>query len=532
MTMLVVVAFVCAFVTAAHPLRVGTGIADITGPPAEIRFMGYANFEQIGNGIHLRQFSRAFVFDEGPNSSTRFVFVSVDACMMADGLRKEVIKRLQKRYGDIYNENNVIISGTHTHSTPGGFLMYFLFELPILGFVKETYTAYIAGILKSIIIAHNNLTPARMEFGEGELLNANINRSPSSYLRNPPEERARYKYDVDKTLTQVRFLSPSNDILGVINWFPVHPTSMNNTNKLISSDNVGYASILMEKALNGNNTLPGKGRIVCAFASTNLGDVSPNIRGPRCEFSRKVCNQEDLLCTKPKERCFASGPGRDMFESTKIIATRLFETAMKVLQQPGEDLTGPVGIVHQYVHMPSQSAPSYDPVEDTFTLLRGGYHGRAGRLRLQAGNHHRQPAVERHPGLPGRAHCRGCAVPGAQTHPASNRQDKIPVPVATPDSFADDRPYRRAVYRSRTGRVHLHVGATSQARADRCGSTPGRHRRPVQHLLRLHHNVRGVSGATVRGGVHDLRASHPRNIPTQVHHRWREVQNRPTSAIS
>ncbi|VVD05075.1 unnamed protein product [Leptidea sinapis] len=239
MTMLVVVAFVCAFVTAAHPLRVGTGIADITGPPAEIRFMGYANFEQIGNGIHLRQFSRAFVFDEGPNSSTRFVFVSVDACMMADGLRKEVIKRLQKRYGDIYNENNVIISGTHTHSTPGGFLMYFLFELPILGFVKETYTAYIAGILKSIIIAHNNLTPARMEFGEGELLNANINRSPSSYLRNPPEERARYKYDVDKTLTQVRFLSPSNDILGVINWFPVHPTSMNNTNKLISSDNVG-----------------------------------------------------------------------------------------------------------------------------------------------------------------------------------------------------------------------------------------------------------------------------------------------------
>lgn len=39
-------------------------------------------------------------------------------------------------------------------------------------------------------------------------------------------------------------------ILGAINWFAVHPTSMNYTNRLISSDNVGYASILLEKKLN------------------------------------------------------------------------------------------------------------------------------------------------------------------------------------------------------------------------------------------------------------------------------------------
>ena len=40
--------------------------------------------------------------------------------------------------------------------------------------------------------------------------------------------------------------------LGVINWFAVHPTSMNNTNHLVSSDNVGYASILFEKRVNKN----------------------------------------------------------------------------------------------------------------------------------------------------------------------------------------------------------------------------------------------------------------------------------------
>lgn len=69
---------------------------------------------------------------------------------------------------------------------------------------------------------------------------------------------SRYKYDTDKTLAQVRFLTPNDKIIGVINWFAVHPTSMNNTNKLISSDNVGYASVLCEKELNGNTTIPGK----------------------------------------------------------------------------------------------------------------------------------------------------------------------------------------------------------------------------------------------------------------------------------
>ena len=40
-------------------------------------------------------------------------------------------------------------------------------------------------------------------------------------------------------------------------WFPVHTTSMNNTNVLISGDNKGYASYLMEQHMN-NGALPGK----------------------------------------------------------------------------------------------------------------------------------------------------------------------------------------------------------------------------------------------------------------------------------
>ena len=44
---------------------------------------------------------------------------------------------------------------------------------------------------------------------------------------------------------------------GMLNWFAVHGTSMNNTNHLISGDNKGYASYLFEQEFNKKGTLPG-----------------------------------------------------------------------------------------------------------------------------------------------------------------------------------------------------------------------------------------------------------------------------------
>ena len=40
--------------------------------------------------------------------------------------------------------------------------------------------------------------------GAGELLGANINRSPTAYLENPQQEREMYRHDIDKELTLLR----------------------------------------------------------------------------------------------------------------------------------------------------------------------------------------------------------------------------------------------------------------------------------------------------------------------------------------
>ena len=103
---------------------------------------------------------------------------------------------------------------------------------------------------------------------------ANVNRSPTSYLLNPRAERARYagQGDTDRNMTLVRFVDAADGSdIGVLNWFAVHGTSMNNTNRLISGDNKGYAGYAWERAVNGatrDSTAPGMGPFVAAFAAT------------------------------------------------------------------------------------------------------------------------------------------------------------------------------------------------------------------------------------------------------------------------
>lgn len=161
---------------------------------------------------------------------------------------------------------------------------------------------------------------------------------------------SRYAYDTDKELTQLRFVSNDGVVIGAINWYAIHGTTLNNTNTLVSSDNVGYAALALEKLME-SESLAGRVRIlkrstwkiwrinrkpkayfcpqskfVGAFASSNLGDVSPNVDGPKCHQSGTECDTGSK-CTDMFEECFALGPGKDMFESVAIIGHKLAEGA-------------------------------------------------------------------------------------------------------------------------------------------------------------------------------------------------------------
>lgn len=220
-------------------------------------------------------------------------------------------------------------------------------------------------------MAHERLAPGTAEVAIGEVTGASINRSPTAYLYNPKEERDLYRHDTDKNMTLLKLKGKDGDDLGMFNWFAVHPTSLNNTNRLVSGDNKGYASYLFEKYKNGptSKVRPGQGKFVAAFASTNLGDVSPNIEGPRCIDTGLPCDLVHSTCDGFTEKCIASGPGKDMYESCEIIGRKQFEKAKQLYHEKGmrnvqskqktildtvigQKLNEMVNYVHTFVKMP------------------------------------------------------------------------------------------------------------------------------------------------------------------------------------
>jgi len=141
---------------------VGTGIYDITGPIADINFMGYAMPQQTGHGLHLRLRSRAFVTSEAATNSTdtTICFVSADIGMGSDLLTFRVVERLDKLLSERKNLckiENLSISGTHTHSGPAGFLQYVLYQFTSLGFVKETFNTFVEGEGNSFFYVPTNI---------------------------------------------------------------------------------------------------------------------------------------------------------------------------------------------------------------------------------------------------------------------------------------------------------------------------------------------------------------------------------------
>jgi neutral ceramidase len=304
-------------------------------------------------------------------------FVSIDAGMGSDLLNQRVLKRLEELLPPDAQEDsdsdsasdsrrlcrleNLSISGTHTHSAPGGFLQYTLYQITSKGFSEQVMQIYTEGVAQAILRAYENLQPGSIGMAQSYLLDANINRSPSSYLLNPPEERAEYadQGDTDKTMLQLLFTSTSSAAeqqqqrpMGVLNWFAVHGTSMNSSNVLISGDNKGYASYLMEKHYNDNATLPGQGSFVAAFASTNLGDISPNTAGPRCIDTGLPCDFTTSTCGGSTKNCIAFGPGKDMFESTEIIGRLQYEHAVELAtDSKKETLKGEIDYRHSFIDM-------------------------------------------------------------------------------------------------------------------------------------------------------------------------------------
>ncbi|KAI5074343.1 hypothetical protein GOP47_0010304 [Adiantum capillus-veneris] len=358
-------------------------------------------------GIHFRLRARTFIVASPDDSKLRFAFVNLDACMASDIVTLKVLESLKERYGELYTEKNLAISGTHTHSGPGGYLQYVLYIVTSWGFVSESFDALVKGIVQSIVEAHENIRPGAVFVNIGELLDANINRSPSAYLNNPPEERARYGHDTDKDMTLLKFIDDEWGAIGAFSWYATHGTSMSRTNQLISGDNKGAAARLMEDSINvksglhGNRSLQdangiksstfkrifgglrkvgqkssqidesfsnandakimparvraaisgsGKRPFIAAFCQSNVGDTTPNVLGAFCNDTGLPCDFNHSTCNGKSQLCIGQGPAfPDEFASTRIIGERQFKQALSLLDNASTKLAGKIDFRQTYV---------------------------------------------------------------------------------------------------------------------------------------------------------------------------------------
>lgn len=79
-----------------------------------------------------------------------------------------ILNFLLFRYGELYTEKNVAISGIYSHAGPGGYLQYVVYIVTSLGFVRQSFDVIVNGIEKSIIEAHENLRPGSIFVNKGE----------------------------------------------------------------------------------------------------------------------------------------------------------------------------------------------------------------------------------------------------------------------------------------------------------------------------------------------------------------------------
>lgn len=306
--------------------QIGTAISPITDPALGLGMFGFANPIQKTRGVETELYARAFTI-AGPQSTQRIAIAVLDLLSCTQALKTEVIHRLQKIFGSLYTLENVLICGTHTHSAPDGFSHYHLYNLIGGGFDPHTFECLVSGAVTAIQRAHQNMVPGKIFFAKGPLEKCGSQRSLEAYENNPEDEKAFYGRNTDNEMRLLKFVKSDGAPIGLLNWYPLHPTDRGQTNKFISGDNKGDAAFRFEKSM--GTQYDAQETFIAAFANANCGDVSGNV-----DFGHPADG--------PHDKKHMRHHGRLLFNK----AIELFNTAT-------HELTGPIQTRYTHLDMPA-----------------------------------------------------------------------------------------------------------------------------------------------------------------------------------
>ena len=286
--------------------KAGFGKVKVEYPLLNISMMGYGVWTNRIEGKETELYARSVVIE---SNEMCLVFTNVEIAFITPGIRREVLTLLKQNHPDLLvEENKLMLTAQHTHSAPSGFSEYAYYSFTTPGFKREIRDAYVKTIVESIVLAFDNKTKVTIEYKEGCFepeVEVAWNRSLKAYRRNPENKNKKTSSSLalDRAMYLIQVNNIDGKILGTINWFGVHATSIGSNNRKVSSDNKGYAAAFLEEEYASS---------VHIFAQGKGGDISPHFHG----FGDVVRRN---LIKKKGDHLYAKSNGNKQFVKAKEI---------------------------------------------------------------------------------------------------------------------------------------------------------------------------------------------------------------------
>ena len=280
----------------AAPLRAGAGRADIT-PQTGYYLMGWVRSDSRGEGQLTRLFARAIVLQRGDR---KLALVSVDLAAVPAGLVADAAQRVAGRG---FDESNVIVSASHTHSGPAGYFNYPAFNTVAPTDTTPTdfevaspadpqlYTFLARRIAAAIRRADRDTEPAVAGWGATRIIGLTQNRSVEAHLNDHGIERdfgagapaldplgALHTIDPVVNVLRVDKVRGGRRVpIGMWSTFANHGTVVRPTFTYYNADHHGAASRLAEQAIRRRHSVPRGQVIVNAYGNSDEGDMTAGL---------------------------------------------------------------------------------------------------------------------------------------------------------------------------------------------------------------------------------------------------------------
>lgn len=317
---------------------VGWDKQEIQITPKGYAMFGYGEWSHRAYEKRTALYARSFTIVD--QQQHRLIICCLDLGCMTHAIRSQTVERLTQILDSQFDENQLVLTATHTHSGPGGCGYEALYNMPTPGFVPEHLTAIVEAIVLSIQNAIASEQDTEIFLGTQhfpEQTPVAWNRSIKAYNRNPevqPRTEAATHLALNREMQLIGFYREQK-LQSFISLFGVHATCLGNKLKAYDGDNKGYAAAFSEQVL----IQQGIQNPVTMFAQATAGDVSPHFHGKnQLKIRNKIKGEQEYQ--------YAQQNGR--YQS---------ELALAAFQQPLQQVQGKIDAVLSYVDLSNIEIP-------------------------------------------------------------------------------------------------------------------------------------------------------------------------------